>query len=211
MQAQQQQAALVAQLQQQQLARGLAPLTPQQLAHLVHLRQQQQQQQQPQQPPVQAHGPAGITSTERPLRDGDHDHRSALGSPAAAPPTDRSLPVRFKPTAAAAKGPSDERLAPSLESLQLLADAYTRLQHIERRADWTLARTAHELAELATAPPGKGQPFKRTLRLHVVATLHDQSWQLSPDQLAAQAEPASTSSTPLTPRVELAISGQVLD
>lgn len=182
--------ALVAQLQQQQLARGLPPLTPQQLAHLVHLRQQQQQQPapaplppaaataaaavaapQPSQPAVaaaQPGQPAGISQSERALKDGDHDHRSARDRAPASAPTDRSLPTRFRPltatgAAAAVEGPSDHRLAPSLDSLERLADAYARLQHIERRADWTLARSAHELAELvgaSLAPTKGGQPVR---------------------------------------------------
>lgn len=204
---QQQQAAWVAHLQQQQQARGLAPLTPQQIAHLaaqLHSRQQQQQQQ----ASVQATGqqgqggpPAGITSHERPTG-GDH----APPVPSSAP-TDRSLPLlAFKPHGRL--GPTDDQLAPSLEALQQLANSYSDLQHLERRLDWTLARKAHQVAEQATTTAGQGLPFKRTLRVHVLATVHDQSWQLEPEHLAAQADPSPSGPTP---RVELRISGQLLD
>ncbi|KWU43878.1 hypothetical protein RHOSPDRAFT_34503 [Rhodotorula sp. JG-1b] len=210
-QQQQQQAAWVAHLQQQQQARGLAPLTPQQIAHLaaqLHSRQQQQQQQasvqatgQQQQGQGQGAPPAGITSHERPTG-GDH----ARPVPSSAP-TDRALPLAFTTRR---HGPTDDQLAPSLEALQQLANSYADLQHLERRLDWTLARKSHQVAEQATHA-GQGQPFKRTLRVHVLATVHDQSWQLEPEQLAAQADDPSSSSSGPTPRVELRISGQLLD
>jgi hypothetical protein len=203
---QQQQAAWVAHLQQQQQARGLAPLTPQQIAHLaaqLHSRQATAAQATGQQQGQGQQGgpPAGITSHERPLTAGAADHAPPL--PASAP-TDRSLPLAFTTRR---PGPSDDKLRPSLEALEQLANSYADLQHLERRLDWTLARKQHQVTEQATTP---GQPFKRTLRVHVLATVHDQSWQLDPEKLAAQADPSSSSSGP-TPRVELRISGQLLD
>ncbi|GAA5989045.1 hypothetical protein JCM10908_006283 [Rhodotorula pacifica] len=226
----QQQAAFVAHLQQNQQARGLPPLTPGQIAQLTaqwQFRQQQQQQAQQRQPvPAQAQPaqqqqqqgpPAGITSRERPLSDGDADHRSSLSLPALKQPTDRSLPLHFAPTTSG-PGPTDEKLAPSLEALDQLASSYARLQKVERQVDWTLARKAHEVTEQAAGSAvGRGQPFKRTLRLHVTTTTHDQSWQLSPEQLAQQADPGegalaeAVGEKPKTPRVDVRISGEVLE
>lgn len=57
------------------------------------------------------------------------------------------------------------------------------------------------------------------MRVHVVATVHDQPWQLSPEQLAAEADPAAqngasapdSSSSAKVPRVDVRISGELLE
>lgn len=135
--------------------------------------------------------------------------------------------------------PTDRKLAGSLEALETLSGHYHTLQRIERSVDWTLARKAHEVNEQAVGSlAGRGQPvssasfnpakfprrihtetlhpllppppqFKRTLRVHVVATVEDQPWQLSAEQLAAESAEPSTSTK--IPRVQVRVSGEVLE
>jgi len=77
-------------------------------------------------------------------------------------PTDRSLPSSFKPSLPPSvhPGPSDLALAPSLDALDRLGDAYQRLQDIERKVDWTVARKAVEVQEKASGAVGRGEPVR---------------------------------------------------
>ncbi|GAA5916736.1 hypothetical protein JCM8208_003609 [Rhodotorula glutinis] len=220
----QQQQQQYAQLQAQ--ARGNPQL--QQQLHAQQLRvMQQQQQAQPSAPaPVApAAQPAGISARERDVGDGDDHYRNAKRRK----PTDRSLPSSFKPSLPPSvhPGPSDLALAPSLDALDRLADAYHRLQDIERKVDWTVARKAVEVHEKATGAVGRGEPYRRTLRIHVTTTAHDQPWQLSPDELANEGDkdavPDSTTETDTkpdtasddtkvkVPRVEVRVTGEILE
>ncbi|KPV73803.1 uncharacterized protein RHOBADRAFT_54400 [Rhodotorula graminis WP1] len=222
---QQQQAhaqAQYAQLQAQ--ARGNPQL--QQQLHAQQLRAMQQQQGAPAPAPVvPASQPAGISSRERDVGDGDDHYRNAKRRK----PTDRSLPSSFKPSlpSSVPPGPSDLALAPSLDALDRLGDAYKRLQDIERKVDWTVARKAVEVQEKATGTVGRGEPFRRTLRIHVTATARDQPWQLSTDDLAKEGDKeavpdpateaenkpdtASDDTKVKVPRVEVRVTGEILE
>ncbi|GAA5821528.1 hypothetical protein JCM11251_000892 [Rhodosporidiobolus azoricus] len=130
----------------------------------------------------------GISSRERDLGDGDDALRNAKRRK----PTSRLLPLSFAPPTASsqtASSPSDTRLSPSLASLDSLAASYKQLQEIERRVDWTVARKKVEVGEAVqgSGGGGKGRQLKRTLRVHLTATLKNQPWQLSPDELLAAA------------------------
>ncbi|GAA5857238.1 hypothetical protein JCM9279_001815 [Rhodotorula babjevae] len=217
-----------AQLQAQ--ARGNPQLQQQLHAQQLRAMQQQQQQQQgvaPAPAPVAPLAqPAGVSARERDVGDGDDHYRTAKRRK----PTDRSLPSSFKPSLPPSvhPGPSDLALAPSLDALDRLGDAYQRLQDIERKVDWTVARKAVEVQEKASGAVGRGEPFRRTLRIHVTATAHDQPWQLSPDELVKEGDKdavpdsttAETETKPDTasddnkvkvPRVEVRVTGEILE
>ncbi|BGO94514.1 hypothetical protein NBRC10512_000550 [Rhodotorula toruloides] len=133
--------------------------------------------------------PPGVTSRERDAGDGDDAYRNAKRRK----PTDRTLPSTFTPSVpdSLSPSPTDKSLESSLSSLSKLSASYKRLQEIERRMDWTFARKGLECEEsVGTVASGnaKGQAFKRTLRVHVIATVKDQPWQLSADELAEVAK-----------------------
>ncbi|BGP27004.1 SWI/SNF-related matrix-associated actin-dependent regulatorof chromatin subfamily D [Rhodotorula toruloides] len=175
--------------------------------------------------------PPGVTSREREAGDGDDAYRNAKRRK----PTDRTLPSTFKPSVPDSlfPSPTDKSLESSLSSLSKLSASYKRLQEIERRMDWTFARKGLECEEsVGTVASGnaKGQAFKRTLRVHVVAALKDQSWQLSTDELADVAKATDESAEAVkpedgenklkeeevkpkadrVPRVEIRLSGELL-
>ncbi|BGP42773.1 SWI/SNF and RSC complex subunit Ssr3 [Rhodotorula kratochvilovae] len=166
--------------------------------------------------------PAGVSTRERDVGDGDDHYRNAKRRK----PTDRSLPNSFTPALPPSieLGASDTALASSLDSLDKLGDAYKRLQDIERKVDWTVARKAVEVAEKVSGAGGRGEPLRRTLRIHVTATARDQPWQLSADELAKEGDKDAVPATEVkteggtsseakvrVPRVEVRITGEVLE
>ncbi|GAA6050943.1 hypothetical protein JCM3770_005335, partial [Rhodotorula araucariae] len=163
--------------------------------------------------------PAGVSTRERDVGDGDDHYRNAKRRK----PTDRSLPTSFTPALPPSVdlGASDLALAASLDSLDKLGDAYKRLQDIERKVDWTVARKAVEVTDKVSGAVGRGEPFRRTLRIHVTATARDQPWQLSRDELAKEGEKDAVSAGEVkpeagadkirVPRVEVRVTGEVLE
>ncbi|GAA6032895.1 hypothetical protein JCM8097_000036 [Rhodosporidiobolus ruineniae] len=147
--------------------------------------------------PAPAAGPAasGIVARERDLGDGDEQLRAAKRRK----PTSRLLPTSFTPSLppSTSLGASDTALSASLDALDKMTDAYKKLQDVERRVDWTVSRKKAEVGEAALGLAGtRGRQLKRTLRVHVTATLKDQPWQLSPAELLAKAAEAPSSASP---------------
>ncbi|GAA5919965.1 hypothetical protein JCM6882_005941 [Rhodosporidiobolus microsporus] len=144
---------------------------------------------------------SGITTRERELGDGDEALRNAKRRK----PTSRLLPLSFTTpsTTSSSPSPSDARLAPSLSSLESLAASYKQLQEIERRVDWTVARKKVEVGEAAqglgiggAGGAGRGRQLKRTLRVHLTATLKNQPAHLSPAELLAAGEDVPAADAP---------------
>ncbi|BGP19333.1 SWI/SNF and RSC complex subunit Ssr3 [Rhodosporidiobolus nylandii] len=257
----QQLAATVATLQhraQQALAQG-----NQQAAQAVGLQIQQlqaMQRQHAQAAAVQTGAAmSGVSTREREMGDGDDQLRNAKRRK----PTSRVLPsTTFTPSLppSTSLGPTDAKLADSLSNLDSLAANYKKLQDLERKVDWTISRKKIEVSDAAMAMGGgRGRhvrrsssivtrtlafALKRTLRVHLTATLHDQPFQLTPSDLEVAgkdvpADPATAGDIsvggavkkedeaetkqengaaadggqkePKVPRVELKISGEVLD
>ncbi|GAA5876028.1 hypothetical protein JCM8547_003535 [Rhodosporidiobolus lusitaniae] len=149
-----------------------------------------------------AGAPSGITTRERDLGDGDDALRNAKRRK----PTSRLLPLSFSPSLPPSlpRGATDNKLAPSLDSLDRIAEGYKKLQEIERKVDWTVERKRVELGEAAAGGSGgRGRQLKRTLRIHVTTAVHDQTFQLSPDELLAAA-----GDLPSASGEDLAVDGQ---
>ncbi|GAA5933795.1 uncharacterized protein JCM15063_000467 [Sporobolomyces koalae] len=154
----------------------------------------------------------GVVTTLKHLSDGDDGYRQAKRRK----PTALSLPLRFTPnTQTRARGPTDLKLAASLDSLDRLSHSYRQLQDVEARLDWTLSRKAIELADKARPTADESDRVSRTIRIHVETRACDQDWQIStPDELktAGQVAQDPTTAEPLrVPRFQVYLSGHVLD
>lgn len=126
-------------------------------------------------------------------------------------PTDRALPS-FQPSRAQAStvGPTATRLAPSTAALQRLTTSYSRLQDVERKLDWNVARKTAELAEslVGTRIPGvraassrlPAHPvqIQRTLRIHLTSRPVGQPWQVPLADVAAPTLPNEVKDEPAT-------------
>ncbi|GAA5974276.1 hypothetical protein JCM11641_006707 [Rhodosporidiobolus odoratus] len=190
-QIQQYQQAQQAQLRAQQAALQANPAAAQQHAQQLRAVAASQAKAQAQAQPAaqagaaQVAGPSGILARERELGDGDDQARAAKRRK----PTSRLLPAAaFVPSLPPSTqlGPTDDKLASSLASLDSLTASYKRLQELERKVDWTISRKKVEVGEaVSSSGGGRGRSLKRTLRVHVTTTLIDQPFQLSPAELEA--------------------------
>ncbi|KAK4046607.1 SWI/SNF and RSC complex subunit Ssr3 [Microbotryomycetes sp. JL201] len=119
-------------------------------------------------------------------------------------PTDRSLPS-FS-ASARDHGITHQRLQPSTDALESMSDSYSKLQQIERKLDWHVSRRKTEISERMAGTRVSGA--RRTLRVHVTATLSNQPWQISsnPDE----APQPNYQSGDNVPKIDIKVTGEIL-
>jgi hypothetical protein len=89
-----------------------------------------------------------------------------------------------------------------------LTKSYKELQSLETKLDWNFSRKAIELSEKSTESTtiDSGERLDRVMRIHVEIKIENQEWQLEKQEIIDQ-----TSSSSLTPKVSIRLSGKVLD
>ncbi|MDA4806457.1 hypothetical protein NY486_11230, partial [Enterobacter hormaechei] len=79
-----------------------------------------------------------------------------------------------------------------LQALVPDSPAFTELMKIEQKLDWTLLRKKAEINDAL----GRSTRIKRTLRVFLSNTVHDQPWQLAKKDTGGENNPAVPATAP---------------